>query len=50
MNSNTGSLINATIIPLRLYSYIYKLEKIYTYKGTSEDEYIRYVGKTGDLF
>ena len=32
--------MKTTIVPLRLYSYIFKLEKVRTYKGTSEGEYI----------
>ena len=40
MKSNIRLLIYTIIIPPRLYSYVFKLEKKRTYKLNSKDEYI----------
>ena len=39
MNFYIRSLFNIIIISPRLYSYIFKLEKIYNYNSTSKAEY-----------
>ena len=35
------SLANNAVVPLRLYSYIFKFDKIYTYKDISKGKYTR---------